>query len=219
MSAYLAVIFDMDGVLVDTEPSFHEALNEVLAPTGKRIEWEPYKKFLGTSTSVTWRGVMAELGLDLDGRDYVERYNETLIDVLARPKSLLPGVASLIERLRAQSTPIAVATSSNRAWLEAVFRGASLPLETFDALVSREMVERSKPAPDLYLKAAELLGVAPERSVAVEDTNPGIASAKAAGMYAIQTRSASSALPPIADADLVLDSLESFPFEMVQLER
>jgi HAD superfamily hydrolase (TIGR01509 family) len=219
MSAYLAVVFDMDGVLVDTEPSFHEALNEVLAPTGKRIEWEPYKKFLGTSTSVTWRGVMAELGLDLDGRDYVERYNETLVEVLARPKPLLPGVASLIERLRAQSKPIAVATSSNRAWLEAVFRGASLPLETFDALVSREMVERSKPAPDLYLRAAELLGVAPARCVAIEDTPPGIASAKAAGMYAIQTRSASSALPPIADADLVLDSLESFPLEIVQRER
>jgi beta-phosphoglucomutase-like phosphatase (HAD superfamily) len=77
------------------------------------------------------------------------------------------------------------------------------------------MVERSKPAPDLYLRAAELLGVAPERCVAVEDTNPGIASAKAAGMYAIQTRSASSALPPIEDADLVLDSLESFPFKLV----
>jgi HAD superfamily hydrolase (TIGR01509 family) len=211
MSTYLAVVFDMDGVLVDTEPSFHEALNEVLAPTGKRIEWEPYKKFLGTSTSVTWRGVMAELGLDLDGRDYVERYNETLIEVLARPKPLLPGVSSLIERLRSQQRPIAVATSSNRAWLEAVFRGASLPLDTFDALVSREMVERSKPAPDLYLKAAELLGVAPDRCVAVEDTNPGIASAKAAGMYAIQTRSASSALPPIAEADLVLESLEDWP--------
>jgi HAD superfamily hydrolase (TIGR01509 family) len=215
MTSYHAVIFDMDGVLVDTEPSFHEALNEVLAPTGKRIEWEPYKKFLGTSVSVTWRGVMAELGLDLDGRDYVEQYNERLVEVLARPKPLLPGVAPLIERLRAQSNPIAVATSSNRAWLEAVFRGASLPLDTFDALVSREMVERSKPAPDLYLKAADLLAVAPERCVAIEDTPPGIASAKAAGMYAVQTRSGSSALPPIERADLVLESLEDWPAGLV----
>jgi HAD superfamily hydrolase (TIGR01509 family) len=216
MNSYQAVIFDMDGVLVDTEPSFHAALNEVLAPTGKQIGWEPYKKFLGTSVSVTWRGVMAELGLELDGRDYVGRYNERLVEVLARPKPLLPGVVSLIERLRAQSTPIAVATSSMRPWLEAVFRGASLPLETFDALVSREMVERSKPAPDLYLKAAEMLGVAPDRCVAVEDTPPGIASAKAASMYAIQTRSASSALPPVEQADLVLETLESFPIDIVK---
>jgi HAD superfamily hydrolase (TIGR01509 family) len=215
MTPYHAVIFDMDGVLVDTEPSFHEALNEVLAPTGKRIEWEPYKQFLGTSTSVTWRGVMEHLGLQLDGREYVEQYNAAIIEFLARPKPLLPGVASLIERLRAERTPIAVATSSMRPWLEAVFRGASLPLETFDALVSREMVERSKPAPDLYLKAAELLGSAPERCVAIEDTPPGVASAKAAGMYAVHVRSASSALPPIEQADLVLDSLEQFPARLL----
>ncbi len=68
----------------------------------------------------------------------------------------------------------------------------------------------------VFLRAAELLGVAPARCIAVEDTPPGIASAKAAGMYAVQVRSASTAFPPIEDADLVLDSLEQFPLAMVE---
>lgn len=213
--SYHAVIFDMDGVLVDSEPAFFEAVNDVLTPTGKRIEWEQYQRLLGTSVSTTWAGVLEMLALDASAvQPYADRYGDVLLEALRRPRGLLPGVQALIKELKRRNVSIGLATSSWRAWVEALLGAANLPLATFDALAWREMVERGKPAPDLYLKAAELLGVTPEHCIAVEDTPAGIASAKAAGMYAVQSRAASSAFPPIEEADLVIDTLSEFPIEL-----
>ncbi len=212
---YRAVIFDMDGVLVDSEPAFFHAANEVLAPTGKQIDWERYKLLLGTTVSVTWAAVLDMLGIEADPQEYVERYDPVLLEFLRRPRPPLPGVRSLLDELKQRRTAVGLATSSRQAWVEALLDAAGLPLETFDAVVWRQMVANGKPAPDIYLKAAELLDVAPERCVAVEDTPSGIAAAKAAGMYAVQVRAASTAFPPIEEADLVLDSLEQFPLALL----
>ena len=214
---YRAVIFDMDGVLADSEPAFFEAVNEVLVPTGKRIDWERYQQLLGTSVSTTWDGVLQMLDLEADDvQPYLDRYGDTLLEVLRRPRPLLPGVDTIMKELKRRAVPIGLATSSWQAWVEALLGAVGLPLDTFEAVVWRQMAERGKPAPDLYLKAAELLHVAPDRCIAVEDTPSGIASAKEAGMYAVQVRAASTAFPPIGDADLVLDSLEDFPLAMVE---
>ena len=214
---YSAVIFDMDGVLADSEPAFFEAVNEVLVPTGKRIDWERYQQLLGTSVSTTWDGVLQMLDLEADDvQPYLDRYGDTLLEVLRRPRPLLPGVDTIMKELKRRAVPIGLATSSWQAWVEALLGAVGLPLDTFEAVVWRQMAERGKPAPDLYLKAAELLHVAPDRCIAVEDTPSGIASAKEAGMYAVQVRAASTAFPPIGDADLVLDSLEDFPLAMVE---
>jgi HAD superfamily hydrolase (TIGR01509 family) len=214
---YRGVVFDMDGVLVDSEPAFFEAVNEVLAPAGKQVDWEQYKRLIGTSISATWSAVLDMTGLSADDvQPYVDRYDGILLDVLRRPRPLLPGVEALIGELRRRGVRIAIATSSLQSWVEALLRdGAGVPLETFDAVAWRQLVEKSKPAPDLYLKAAELVGVPPERCIAVEDAPPGVAAAKAAGMFVIQSRAASTAFPPIDRADLVLDSLEEFPVELV----
>ena len=216
-AAYRAVVFDMDGVLVDSEPVFFEAVNELLKPAGKRIEWEDYQHLLGSTMSQTWRSVLETVGLDAsEAKRYLDGYGDTLVGLLRRPRSLLPGVEPLIADLKQRGVPIAVATASWQAWVEAVLgEGAGVPLDTFDAIVSREQVKNGKPAPDLYLKAAELLSTSPERCIAIEDTVPGIASAKAAGMFAIQVRASSTALPPIDAADLVLDSLEQFPSHLL----
>lgn len=213
---YRAVVFDMDGVLVDSEPAFFEGVNKILEPAGKRIEWERYKQLLGTSTSHTWRNVLEIVGLDPEtAKPYAERYGDVMLELLGQPRSPLPGVEALITSLRERGTPLGLATSSWREWMEALLGGAGLPLDSFDALVWRQMVERSKPAPDLYLKAAELLGVPAQECIAVEDTVPGIAATQAAGMFCVQVRAASSAGLPIEEADLVIDSLEQFPIEML----
>ena len=218
MSPYRAVIFDMDGVLVDSEPAYFEAVNEVLLPTGKQIGWEQYQQLLGTSITTTWQGVVRMLKLEADPEAFKEQYNRVLLKALERPRSLLPGVKAAIAGLRQRGASIAVATSSRQAWVEALLSAVELPLDTFDTVVWRQMAERGKPAPDLYLKAAELVSVSPESCVAIEDTPSGIAAAKAAGMYAVQVRAASTAFPPIEQADLVLDSLEDFPLELVEAE-
>ena len=211
---YRAVIFDMDGVLVDSEPAFFDAANDVLAQEGRSIEWERYQRLLGTSVQHTWREIIAMLGLRGELTDYLRRYDDVLLDCLRRPRPPLPGVVALLDELERRGVPAALATSSWRAWYDAVMESCGLG-GRFHAVVTADVIERPKPAPDTYLRAAELLGVAPAHCLAVEDTPPGIAAARAAGMYAVQSRASSTAFPPIESADLVIDSLEYFPVAML----
>jgi len=211
---YRAVIFDMDGVLVDSEPAFFEAVNLVLAEEGRSVDWERYRRFLGTSVEETWRGVIAMLGMRGDAPEYVRRYEDVLLDCLRRPRPPLPGVVELLDELERRGAPVALATSSWREWADVVLEGAGLR-ERFRHLATGDAVANEKPAPDTYLLAAGLLGIEPPSCVAIEDTPPGIASAKAAGMYAVQVRASSTAFPPIDGADLVIDSLAYFPVAMV----
>jgi HAD superfamily hydrolase (TIGR01509 family) len=211
---YRAVIFDMDGVLVDSEPAFYDAVNDVLAQEGRFVEWERYQRLLGTSVQHTWREVIAMLHLRGDLHDYLRRYDDVLLDCLRRPRPPLPGVVSLLDELARRNVPFALATSSWRTWYEAVMESCGLD-GRFRAVVTADAIERPKPAPDTYLRAAELLGIPASECIAVEDTPPGIAAAKAAGMYAVQSRASSTALPPIEAADLVIDTLEYFPVAML----
>jgi HAD superfamily hydrolase (TIGR01509 family) len=118
-------------------------------------------------------------------------------------------VREVIAAVQYRGLPLGVASSSEGLWVEALLNGLGL-YDSFDAITSGREVTNGKPAPDIYRLAASKLGVAPERCLAIEDTPAGVASVKAAGMFAVQTRSGSSAFPPIEGADLVLDSLLDF---------
>ena len=216
MSAtYRAVIFDMDGVLVDTEPAFYEGVNIVLEREGSRsIEWGRYKRLLGTSVEETWRELMAMQQLTGDLQHYMRHYGKVLLDCLAQQRDPLPGTNELLDALTQREVPYALATSSWGPWKEIVLASAGLE-RRFAIAVTGDQVAHEKPAPDIYLRAAELVGVTPERCIAIEDTPPGIASAQAAGMFAVQVRASSTAFPPLEQADLVIDSLQDFPLAML----
>jgi HAD superfamily hydrolase (TIGR01509 family) len=126
----------------------------------------------------------------------------------------LPGVRELIDALRQRGIPSGLASSSWPGWIEALLGGTGLK-GAFDAVTSSKEVAHGKPAPDVYLLTAEKLSVAPERCIAIEDTPTGLAAAKAAGMLAVQSRSASTAFPPLAEADVVLDSLLEFDLSLL----
>ena len=210
---YAAVVFDMDGVLADSEPVYYDAVNVVLAPLGKHMTPELQRAVMGHGVEETWAALARELGLNgpLDG--LVQAYDRELCRLLAELRQTLPGVRELIAALRQRRLPVAVASSSCPGWMDALLGGISLA-DAFDAVVSRTMVARGKPAPDIYLYAAERLGVAPAHCVAIEDTPTGLAAAKAAGMLAVQVRAASTAFPPLPDADLVLDTLRDFDLSL-----
>ncbi len=137
-----------------------------------------------------------------------------VLRLLERPVEPLPGARPLIEELRRRSVPIANASASLRQWVDATLRRLGLQ-DAFDTTVSASDVNNSKPAPDLFLAAAQRLGVAPRDCLAVEDTLAGVRSAKAAGMFSIQLRAASTALPPLDEADLVLDSFADFDLSLL----
>lgn len=211
---FRAVIFDMDGVITDSEPTYLEAINVMLAPTGHRMSDQQYEEIIGSSIKHTWDTILRTFGLEGDMEEYIRRYDRSLVELLRRPRPPLPGVRELLAELRRRRLPAALATSSWQGWAEALLEATGLD-GSFQAVVWREMVEHAKPAPDLFRLAAEMVDVEPARCVVLEDTAPGLEAAKAAGMLAVQVRSASTALPPQPHADLVLDSLEHFPLDLI----
>ena len=211
---FRAVIFDLDGVLWDGEPLYHEAFNIVLAPYGHRVSDDDYDQIIGLSVEACWDWLRDRFNLSEPLARFLRAYNETVLRLLKRPVEPLPGARPLIEELRRRGVPIAVASASLRQWVDATLRGLGLQ-DAFDTTVSASDVDNGKPAPDLFLAAAQRLGVAPQNCLAVEDTLAGVRSAKSAGMFTIQLRAASTALPPLDEADLVLESFADFDLSLL----
>jgi HAD superfamily hydrolase (TIGR01509 family) len=211
---YRAVIFDMDGVLADSEPVYLEAINAVLESLGKEMSHELHEAIMGHGVEATWEVLIDQLSLPGELEDYIEPYDRELIERLARLNTPLPGARELIQDLEHRRVPIAVASSSWPGWMKALLGGIGLS-DAFPVQVSATMVQHPKPAPDLYLLAASRLGIEPEACLAIEDTGTGLKAARAAGMFAVQVRAASTAFPPLPEADLVIDTLAQFDLSLV----
>jgi HAD superfamily hydrolase (TIGR01509 family) len=204
----------MDGVLADSEPVYYRAMRDVLAPLGHNVTDDHQRAIMGHSIEDTW--LYLQHAFDLKGPldALIEMYDMELRRLLLQVHQTLPGVRELIAALRERHVPIAVASSSLPEWIDALLTGLGLH-QSFDALVSATMVEHPKPAPDIYLEASRRLGSAPEETIGIEDTPTGLASAKAAGLFAVQVRASSTAFEPLPDADLVLDTLRDFDLGLV----
>jgi HAD superfamily hydrolase (TIGR01509 family) len=179
-----AVVFDMDGVLVDTEHLWDEVREELTAEWGGRYTPEAQQAMMGMSSHEWSRYLHEVVGLreppDVINAEVVRR-------MLARYETelpVVPGALEAVRRLASAGYRLAVASSSNRELIDAVLHELELT-ERFEVTVSSEEVARGKPAPDVYLEAASRLGVEPERCAAVEDSASGIRAAHAAGMRVI----------------------------------
>lgn len=211
---YRAVLFDMDGVVTDSEPAFFAAVNDILGRYGTSIGLAEYARFLGTATPATWRGLIALKSLPVSLDDVLAEYEAPLMARLREPRPPLPGARGLLERLRAHGVPVALCTASYSRWVDAVLGSAGLA-GMFDAISSADMVERTKPDPAPYALAASKLGFTASECVAVEDSGSGAASALAAGAYVIQLRATATAAPPVDGVAQIIHSLDEFPLELV----
>ena len=213
-----AVVFDLDGVIWDGEPLYHEAFNVVLKPYGHSISiTDPaYVQIIGKSVEAAWDWMRSRFALTESPAVFYRAYNEAVLELMKHPIEPLPGVRDLLSELRRRGIPIGLASASLRQWVDATLVGLGLQ-DAFDATVSASEVQQSKPAPDLYLAAADRIGVPPERCLAIEDTASGIAAAKAAGMIAVQIRAASTALPPLPQADFVLEEYSQFDLSLLEV--
>jgi HAD superfamily hydrolase (TIGR01509 family) len=210
-----AVVFDMDGVLVDSEHLWDEIREQLARDRGGRWHERAQRDMMGMSSpewSVYMHDVigLAESPAEINAevvRQLLARYRESL--------PLLPGAVEAVERL-SERWLLGLASSSNREVIDAVLSAAGVA-DRFRATVSSEEVPRGKPAPDVYLEAARRLGVDPRRCAAVEDSRNGIRSAKAAGMRVVAIPN--PRYPPgeeaLADADVVLRSLDELTLERV----
>jgi HAD superfamily hydrolase (TIGR01509 family) len=211
-----AVVFDMDGVIADTEQVWDDVRERLVRERGGRWHEGAQAAMMGMS-SPEWSTYMhEELGLE----ESPEEINaEVVRRMLARYRDDLPlldGAVAAVERLAA-AFPLAVASSSNRPLIEAVLRSAGIDRH-FAATVSSEEVPRGKPAPDVYVEAARRLGVAPERCAAIEDSANGLRSAHAAGLRVLALPNAH--YPPAPDAlalaHVVLASPDELTAELVR---
>jgi len=176
----------MDGVLVDGEPLHFEALNTLLAEEGHFISLEAYKPYMGTKTG--WADMMRDFNLSKSDAYYAERYHELILNQYRTCAVAEPGATDLVRAIRRRGMPVGVASSSRDSWVAACLERIEI-LHEFDAVVTGSDVENGKPAPDIYLLAANRLGVEPGQCLAIEDALAGIESAKNAGMtcWAVRT--------------------------------
>jgi HAD superfamily hydrolase (TIGR01509 family) len=202
-----AVVFDMDGVLVDSEHVWDEVREQLAHERGGTWSERAQRDMMGMS-SPEWSRYMHEtVGLAEPPEEINRLVVERMLERYAGAPPVYDGAVAAVERLAAV-WPLAIASSSNRELIDAVL--ASTPLgRYFELTVSSEEVARGKPAPDVYLEAARRLGVEPARAAAVEDSHNGIRAAKAAGLRTLALPN--PVFPPgpeaLAEADLVLPSL------------
>lgn len=209
MGAFEAVVFDCDGVLIDSEPVWERVRRKFVADHGGRWAKDAQDRMMGMSTA-EWSAYMSEdFGLRLSPRQVADQVIEAMAAEYQTHLPLLPGAVDAVRALSAR-WPLAVASSAPRSLIEAVLDAAALR-GAFRAAVSSEEVARGKPAPDVYLEAANRLGITPATCVAVEDSSNGLRAASAAGMTVIAVPRPE--YPPaenaLQKARLVLDSLTS----------
>ncbi|BCH27996.1 haloacid dehalogenase [Mesorhizobium sp. L-8-3] len=175
------VIFDCDGVLVDTEGPGNLRLSQWLTEAGYAISYEDCRKrFSGRSMTSVQAEVEAE-GVPL-GADFVERWNLALPDLFAAGVDTIPNVRGFIDEVQAASLPYCVATSARLSKMQITLGVTGLLPLFAGRMFSATMVARGKPFPDLFLHAASVMGFAPERCVVVEDSVAGTQAGIAAGM-------------------------------------
>ena len=179
-----AVIFDMDGVLADTEPIQQRALQEMLAGRGLRITDTEYAGFMGLDHTAFWQGIVDQFALPGKAETYAAEHEDLLVPMLVAAASAADGVHQVIGLLHKCRIPMAVASSSLRRVVDYTLSSIGLG-DAFSVVIAGEDVPNGKPHPDIYILAAERLGVSPSACVAIEDSRYGIAAAKAAGMRTV----------------------------------
>ena len=215
-----AVVFDLDGVLIESEGAWDSARRRLVGETGGTWREEATHAMLGMSAPEWSRYVHEQLGVPLAPEEIDRRIVERGLQEYRSSLPLLPGAVAAVGAL-ASSWPLGLASSSNRVVIDEVLRLAGLT-ECFAVTVSGEEVARGKPAPDVYEAAIAELGVPARRAVAIEDSSNGLRSAAAAGLHviAVPNREFPPAADALAHADLVLGSLEELtPATVRSLQR
>jgi HAD superfamily hydrolase (TIGR01509 family) len=202
---FAAVVFDNDGLLLDTEAAWTRAEEALFARHGSTFTIEHKRELIGTSPTTSAAKLEVMLDMPGQGSALMEELHDQVMEEALAGVPARPGALELVDAVRAAGLPVGVASNSARAFVERVLSVAGLLDGHFDVVVTADDVENPKPAPDLYLAACTALGAEPGRSAALEDSAVGAAAAVAAGMYVV-------AVPyfpdlPIEGASLTAESL------------
>jgi HAD superfamily hydrolase (TIGR01509 family) len=211
-----AVVFDLDGLLLDTEQVWDEVREALTRERGGRWHEHAQADMMGMSSKEWSRYMHEELGVPDPPEEIKRLVVERMQERYRQELPLVDGAVEAVRRIGAR-WPLGLASSSNRPLIDLALDLMGVA-DLFQVTVSSEEVERGKPAPDVYLEAARRLGVGPEHVVAIEDSTNGIRSAKAAGMRVIAIPNPHFPPPPdvLAEADMVLESLAELTPDAVE---
>lgn len=210
------VIFDMDGVIVDTEPVHHYAFLEHFRELGIDVTPEMYASFTGNSTKNVYERLKETFGLGHDIEVLIAAKRQLFNDAFDKKEdlNLLMGVHDLIQDLYDNGMQLILASSSAKVTIERIFRRFGLQ-KYFSHIVSGEDFPQSKPHPAIFLKAVELSGMDASECIVIEDSTNGIRAAKAAGIYCVAYDSFHSKLQDLSLADKVIRQFKELDFGKV----
>ena len=208
-----AVIFDLDGVLVDTEAFSGRAGEKVLKEHGIELTPEERRRAFGRPDLDSYSKYIKSRGLDLNPEKLVEEKDRVYSEMIKGRVRPLPGARKILELLKEKGIPFAVASSGTLVKVRASLTETGL-LGLINILVSADDISRGKPDPEIFLKAAEKLGMEPEHCLVIEDAEAGIESAKAAGMRCLALKSPNTYGQDFSKADRILDSLSEMEEEI-----
>jgi HAD superfamily hydrolase (TIGR01509 family) len=209
-----SVVFDLDGVIVDSEPVWEQVRRQVVAEHGGRWAPDAQQRMMGMSTGEWARYLSADLGVGLPPGAIAALVIERMQARYGQHLPLLPGAADAVRRLAA-CWPLGLASSAPAALIDTVLDRAGMR-GYFAAALSSEQVARGKPAPDIYLAVADRLGRRPDRCAAVEDSTNGLRSAAAAGFQVVAVPRPEYPPEALRSAGLVLTSLSELTVQVIR---
>lgn len=209
-----AVIFDMDGVLVDSQPYHFKADIDTMAEYGVIKDQKFYESFAGTLTADRMRTLKEMFGLDVPVEEMTIKRENMILDIMGK-EDIKPvsGIPEFLRSIEEKGLTTAVASSSDYKLINLILDRLKIA-QYFDSVTSGSDVKRGKPSPDVFLLAAERIGIGPSECLVVEDSENGVKAAKAAGMKALGYINPTSGKQDLSLADFITDDFKKISIDM-----
>lgn len=216
MADICTVIFDMDGVIIDSEPIHHKIEQEILIELGIHIPEAEHNQYIGTASIEMWTHIINVHQLDVSPHEIVTTNHQRYIQHLKSLENLpvIEGVTCLIEHLNHSGKKLVLASSSAREQIELVLGGLNIR-DYFHQVVSGAELPKSKPDPMIFLEAAALVGVSPAECIVIEDSQHGVTAAKAAGMKCIGFDNPNSCRQDLSQADFITSDFTDLDIDFI----
>jgi beta-phosphoglucomutase family hydrolase len=208
----IAVIFDLDGVIVESEDAHIESERQTLQKYNVNISAEELHRYTGTMAKIMFSELIAKYELNTTFEEINGQKEEILFKLLAQDAEPTKGVLNLIQKLQRREIKLAIGSSSTKKLVNYILNKLELT-HTFNRVITAEDIKHSKPDPEIFLKAAIELGVKPSQCLVIEDSKLGVDAAKSAGMKCMGYRNPHSGNQDLSKADAVIDDFSKVDIE------